>query len=100
MDSYDIVRRLDILFEHGADINKITNRLKPSDIVLKLDTLLEHGANININQLVSKLRPLAIYERLDTFLEHGADVNIIINKLDEDAIKKNIDLLRKYGANL
>ena len=91
---------LDTLLEHGADINKITNRLKPTDIFKNLDFLLEHGANININQLVSKLRPLAIYERLDTFLEHGADVNIIINKLDEDAIKKNIDLLRKYGANL
>ena len=91
---------LDTLLEHGADINKITNRLKPTDIFKNFDFLLEHGANININQLVSKLRPLAIYERLDTFLEHGADVNIIINKLDEDAIKKNIDLLRKYGANL
>ena len=103
VDPAFICSYLDTLLEHGADINKITNRLKPSDIVLKLDTLLEHGANININQLVSKLRPLAIYERLDTFLEHGADVNIIINKLnklDEDAIKKNIDLLRKYGANL
>ena len=91
---------LDTLLEHGADINKITNRLEPTDIFKNFDFLLEHGANININQLVSKLRPLAIYERLDTFLEHGADVNIIINKLNEDAIKKNIDLLRKYGANL
>ena len=109
VDTNKLVPRLDYsyiknylgtLLEHGADINKITNRLKPTDIFKNFDFLLEHGANININQLVSKLRPLAIYERLDTFLEHGADVNIIINKLDEDAIKKNIDLLRKYGANL
>ena len=109
VDTNKLVPRLDYsyiknylgtLLEHGADINKITNRLEPTDIFENLDIFLEHGANININQLVSKLRPLAIYERLDTFLEHGADVNIIINKLDEDAIKKNIDLLRKYGANL
>ena len=100
VDPAFICSYLDTLLEHGADINKITNRLKPTDIFKNFDFLLEHGANININQLVSKLRPLAIYERLDTFLEHGADVNIIINKLDEDAIKKNIDLLRKYGANL
>ena len=103
VDPAFICSYLDTLLEHGADINKITNRLKPTDIFKNFDFLLEHGADININQLVSKLRPLAIYERLDTFLEHGADVNIIINKLnklDEDAIKKNIDLLRKYGANL
>ena len=103
LDPVFICDYLGTLLEHGADINKITNRLKPTDIFKNFDFLLEHGADININQLVSKLRPLAIYERLDTFLEHGADVNIIINKLnklDEDAIKKNIDLLRKYGANL
>ena len=103
LDPVFICDYLGTLLEHGADINKITNRLKPTDIFKNFDFLLKYGADININQLVSKLRPLAIYERLDTFLEHGADVNIIINKLnklDEDAIKKNIDLLRKYGANL
>lgn len=103
LDYSDIKNYLGTLLEHGADINKITNRLKPTDIFKNFDFLLKYGADININQLVSKLRPLAIYERLDTFLKHGADVNIIINKLnklDEDAIKKNIDLLRKYGANL
>ena len=103
LDPVFICDYLGTLLEHGADINKITNRLKPTDIFKNFDFLLKYGADININQLVSKLRPLAIYERLDTFLKHGADVNIIINKLnklDEDAIKKNIDLLRKYGANL
>ena len=103
LDPVFICDYLGTLLEHGADINKIANRLKPTDIFKNFDFLLKYGADININQLVSKLRPLAIYERLDTFLKHGADVNIIINKLnklDEDAIKKNIDLLRKYGANL
>ena len=97
-----IVHNLDTLLKHGADIdiNELVSRLEPNRIVSKLDTLLRHGANIDVNELVSRLDPYYLVINLGTLLKHGADVNLITRNLNEKAIKNNIDLLRRYGANL
>ena len=97
-----IVHNLDTLLKHGADIdiNELVSRLEPNRIVSKLDTLLKHGANIDVNELVSRLDPYYLVINLGTLLKHGADVNLITRNLKERDIKNNIDLLRKYGANL
>ena len=97
-----IVHNLDTLLKHGADIdiNELVSRLEPNRIVSKLDTLLKHGANIDVNELVSRLDPYYLVINLGTLLKHGADVNLITRNLNEKAIKNNIDLLRRYGANL
>ena len=130
MDPHDITNNLDLLLKHGVDINVVTSKMYPYDIVYKLDFFIERGAIININELVSNLNPGDISRNLDSLikhganidinklvpdlytgdilyghnleslLKHGADVNLIIKRLKENNIKDNIDLLRKYGANL
>ena len=98
----DIEKRLDYLLEHGTDINNIVNHMYPEDIEKRLDYLLEHGAEIDVNKLVSDLDFLRIADNLDIdiLLRNGADVDNVIKRLDKKGIKDNIDLLRKYGANL
>ena len=99
---YYILNNLDTLIKHGANINMnmLVSYLKPIDIFYALDTLLKHGANININELVTGLDSYDLARHLAPLLKHGADINIIMNKISENTIKNNIDLLRKYGANL
>ena len=100
--SVGIVHNLDTLLKHGADINinELVSSLEPKRIVNSLDTLLKHGADIDVNELVARLDSNYLVINLGTLLKHGADVNIITRNLNEKAIKNNIDLLRKYGANL
>ena len=102
MAYYDIIANLDYLLKHGADINNIVNHMHPEDIEKRLDYLLEHGAEIDVNKLVSDLDFLRIADNLDIdiLLRNGADVDNVIKRLDKKGIKDNIDLLRKYGANL
>ena len=102
MAYYDIIANLDYLLKHGADINNIVNHMYPEDIEKRLDYLLEHGAEIDVNKLVSDLDFLRIADNLDIdiLLRNGADVDNVIKRLDKKGIKDNIDLLRKYGANL
>ena len=102
MHPEDIEKRLDYLLEHGTDINNIVNHMYPEDIEKRLDYLLEHGAEIDVNKLVSDLDFLRIADNLDIdiLLRNGADVDNVIKRLDKKGIKDNIDLLRKYGANL
>ena len=99
---YCILNNLDTLIKHGANINMnmLVSYLKPIDIFYALDTLLKHGANININELVTGLDSYDLARNLAPLLKHGADINTIMNKISENTIKNNIDLLRKYGANL
>ena len=95
-----IIYRLGTLLRNGADINVILSNLKPNQIANDLDTLIKYGANIDINELASTLDADDLAYSLDTLLKHGADVNLITRNLKERDIKNNIDLLRKYGANL
>ncbi len=97
-----IFNNLDTLLKHGADINidNLTSHLDPIEVVYSLDTLLKYGANINVNKLVSDLDSYDLARHLAPLLKHGADINTIMNKISENTIKNNIDLLRKYGANL
>ena len=121
----DIVENLDTLFDHGADINHIVNNMNSNDIKENLDYLLRRGADIN--NIVNNMDSNDIhYKVIHTLLEHGADINNIVNNMDSDDIatiprtllkfgtdvnlltkkmsktdiEDNIDLLRKYGANL
>ena len=96
----DVVKNLDSLLNHGADANNVVSKMDHYGITKNLDTLLEHGADIDVNKLVSSLRFNYIAKNLGTLLKHGADVNNVIKNLDEEDIKNNIDLLRKYGAKL
>ena len=102
MEAEDIAEDLDYLLERGADINNAVRRMDSSDIVRNLDYLLEHGADINntVSNAVSHMYSDDIAKNLDIFIKHGADVNNIIKKMGKKAIEDNIDLLRKYGANL
>ena len=102
MNSNYIAADLEYLYKNGADINNIVKNMDPNDIVWKLDYLNKNGANIDINQLVSNLRQEDITKNknLNTLLQHGADVNLITEKLSKKDIEDNIDLLRRYGANL
>ena len=97
-----VANNLDALLDHGAniDVNELVSNLRPVGIVYNLDTLLKHGANIDVNELVSRLDSNYLVINLGTLLKYGADVNLITRNLNEKAIKNNIDLLRKYGANL
>ena len=95
-----IIYRLGTLLRNGADINVILSNLKPNQIANDLDTLIKYGADIDINELASTLDADDLAYSLDTLLKHGADVNLITRNLKERDIKNNIDLLRKYGANL
>ena len=95
-----IIYRLGTLLRNGADINVILSNLKPNQIANDLDTLTKYGADIDINELASTLDADDLAYSLDTLLKHGADVNLITRNLKERDIKNNIDLLRKYGANL
>ena len=97
-----VAHNLDTLLDHGAniDVNELVSNLRPVGIVYNLDTLLKHGANIDVNELVSRLDSNYLVINLGTLLKYGADVNLITRNLNEKAIKNNIDLLRKYGANL
>ena len=102
MEAEDIAEDLDYLLERGADINNAVRRMDSSDIVRNLDYLLEHGADINntVSNAVSHMYSDDIAKNLDIFIKHGTDVNNIIKKMGKKAIEDNIDLLRKYGANL
>ena len=102
MSSGEIVHNLDTLLKYGAeiDVNELVSNLRPVGIAYNLDTLLKHGANIDVNELVSRLDSNYLVINLGTLLKYGADVNLITRNLNEKAIKNNIDLLRKYGANL
>ena len=93
---------MDFLLSHGADINIIVKNMDPKNIARNLDYLNKNGANIDINQLVSNLRQEDITKNknLNILLQHGADVNLITEKLSKKDIEDNIDLLRRYGANL
>ena len=102
LDSTYVFRRMDFLLSHGADIDIIVKNMDPKNIARNLDYLNKNGANIDINQLVSNLRQEDITKNknLNILLQHGADVNLITEKLSKKDIEDNIDLLRKYGANL
>ena len=100
LESYEITQNLDTLLKHGADMDVILSDMKPNQIAHNLDTLLKHGAEIDIDELVSSLDVDDLPDDLDNLLKHGADVNQITRKLKERDIKRNIDLLREYGANL
>ena len=100
LNSDDIAYHLNILLKHGADVAVILSNLKPNQIANDLDTLIKYGADIDINELASTLDADDLAYSLDTLLKHGADVNLITRNLKERDIKNNIDLLRKYGANL
>ena len=100
LNSDDIAYHLNILLKHGADVAAILSNLKPNQIANDLDTLTKYGADIDINELASTLDVDDLAYSLDTLLKHGADVNLITRNLKERDIKNNIDLLRKYGANL
>ena len=100
LNSDDIAYHLNILLKHGADVAAILSNLKPNQIANDLDTLTKYGADIDINELASTLDAGDLAYSLDTLLKHGADVNLITRNLKERDIKNNIDLLRKYGANL
>ena len=100
LNSDDIAYHLNILLKHGADVAAILSNLKPNQIANDLDTLTKYGADIDINELASTLDADDLAYSLDTLLKHGADVNLITRNLKERDIKNNIDLLRKYGANL
>lgn len=100
LESYEITQNLDTLLKHGADMDVILSGMKPNQIAHNLDTLLKHGAEIDIDELVSSLDVDDLPDDLDNLLKHGADVNQITRKLKERDIKRNIDLLREYGAKL
>ena len=100
LNSDDIAYHLNILLKHGADVAAILSNLKPNQIANDLDTLIKYGADIDINELASTLDADDLAYSLDTLLKHGADVNLMTRNLKERDIKNNIDLLRKYGANL
>ena len=100
LNSDDIAYHLNTLLKHGADVAAILSNLKPNQIANDLDTLTKYGADIDINELASTLDADDLAYSLDTLLKHGADVNLITRNLKERDIKNNIDLLRKYGANL
>ena len=100
LNSDDIAYHLNILLKHGADVATILSNLKPNQIANDLDTLTKYGADIDINELASTLDADDLAYSLDTLLKHGADINLITRNLKERDIKNNIDLLRKYGANL
>lgn len=100
LESYEITQNLDTLLKHGADMDVILSGMKPNQIAHNLDTLLKHGAEIDIDELVSSLDVDDLPDDLDNLLKHGADINQITRKLKERDIKRNIDLLREYGAKL
>ena len=100
LESYEITQNLDTLLKHGADMDVILSGMKPNQIAHNLDTLLKHGAEIDIDELVSSLDVDDLPYDLDNLLKHGADVNQITRKLKERDIKRNIDLLREYGAKI
>ena len=102
LESEDIISKLDALLRYSADIDIIVKNMDPKNIARNLDYLNKNGANIDINQLVSNLRQEDITKNknLNILLQHGADVNLITEKLSKKDIEDNIDLLRKYGANL
>ena len=100
LGSDDILDNLGTLLRNGADINVILSNLKPNQIANDLDTLTKYGADIDINELASTLDADDLTYSLDTLLKHGADVNLMTRNLKERDVKNNIDLLRKYGANL
>ena len=102
LGSYETTFYLDTLLKHGADIDvdELVSDLESYEITQNLDTLLKHGAEIDIDELVSSLDVDDLPDDLDNLLKHGADVNQITRKLKERDIKRNIDLLREYGAKL
>ena len=102
LDDFTIIEYLDTLLEHGADIdiNKLVSDLDPHYIIYDLDNLIKHGANIDLNKLISKVGSYYIVDNLVSLLKYGLDINTILGELDEETIEDNIDLLRKYGANL
>lgn len=102
LGSYETTFYLDTLLKHGADIDvdELVSDLESYENTQNLDTLLKHGAEIDIDELVSSLDVDDLPDDLDNLLKHGADVNQITRKLKERDIKRNIDLLREYGAKL
>ena len=98
MDSDDIAKNLNHLLRCGADVYNIAYNLDLDNISFHLDTLLEHGADIN--HIVNDMDSYEITIILDALLQHGADVNLITEKLSKKEIEDNIDILREYGANL
>lgn len=90
------------LLEHGANVDRIIEKMKPVDVALKLDILTQYHARIDVNELVSRLNPPAIAKHLDTLMRRGADINVneLVEKLPPFFIRQNADVLRLYGADV
>jgi len=98
MYSHDVSRKLDYFLKNGADINNVVNNMDHYSIADNPDYLLKNGADIN--NVIRNMDSRHVIRKLDYFLKNGADVNKIIKRMDKKDIEDNIDLLRKYDANL
>ena len=98
----DVVKNLDSLLKHGADIDidQLVSNLGPHYIINNLDILLEHGADIDTDQLVSDLGTQCVANNLDILFEHGADINNIVNNMERSDIVRNLDILLEHGADI
>ena len=104
MKPVEIVGKLDILTQYHVeiDVDRLISRLKPIEIVNNLDFLAQYHTGIDINELISRLNPPSIVKHLDTLMRHGAniDVNELVEKLPPFFIRQNAEVLRLYGADV
>ena len=100
LKTYEVSENLETLLKNGADIDLVVNRMRYSDIVDKLDLLIEHGANIDVNELVSELKSYDILKNLDTLLKNGADIDLAVGKIKSHDIVYKLDFLLAHDANI
>ena len=100
LKTYEVSENLETLLKNGADIDLVVNRMRYSDIVDKLDLLIEHGANIDVNELVSRLNSFNISDNLDTLLKNGADIDLAVGKIKSHDIVYKLDFLLAHDANI
>lgn len=81
------------------DINEVVKKCPPYLIAEHLDILIASGAKVDVNALImdEHIVPYTLGLRLYSLLRHGADVYALCDRLRDNVVAKNINLLRAYG---
>ena len=92
---------LDSFASHGVSIDTLISRMEPRQIIDNLDRLIdEYHAKLDIDTLIDQANESSIQSNLRPLVHYGADINKITQKISPEAIAREINFLKRYGANI
>ena len=75
--------------------------MEPRQIIDNLDRLIdEYHAKIDIDTLIDQANESSIQLNLRSLVHYGADINKVTQKISPEAIAREINFLKRYGANI